>query len=815
MQPIVVHMIGQGHLDPVWLWRWTEGRAEALATSQSALDRLAEYADFQYTRGEAQVYEWIERESPELFAQIRRLIDQGRWHVVNGMVVQPDMNIPGGESFVRQALLGKAYMRGHLGVEPRVAYCVDSFGHAGTLPQILVKCGFESFVFSRPRPNEKALPSDVFWWQSPDGSRVLGFRLVTDYHSKTEDHTERIARVLAATPPALKHAMCFFGVGDHGGGPTKQQIEHIQALAAGHADVDIRFSSPQAYFDAVRPDAEELPTVAEELQYHAVGCYSVMSAIKRGHRQAENALLLAERMAALAQQLAGAAYPHQRLHTLWHDLCFNQFHDTLGGTAIKDACDEAVFAFGRMTLGASELTNDAGRAIAAQIDTSGAGGAVVVFNPFPEARTPYIDYEPWTDWQSWDAEGWGLVDDAGHPVPHQRLQPREALTEANGVIARLLFRADLPAMGYRAYRFAPNTPTPAASGSARATSTSLENDRLRVRLDPQSGAIISCIDQRSQIEFVGPQGWNIAQVLDDPSDTWSHAVRGYDRLLGEFGEAQIRVASSGPLEASLLVERRYGESVWLQQLALRHGEDGIRIRNWLDWRGRWQVVKLAFDVAADAAEAVHDVPFGWVPRACDGAEVPTHMWMDISGAARDQPERRIGAALANDGKYGCDVSGSVMRLTILRCPPYAYHVPHVIGTRSRYDWIDQGPQEFNLLLLPHVGDWRATDVVAQARSLNMPDELITTHAHAGRLPGNMALVELTSRALELTALKTAQDGNGYIVRIADRHGGGGSGDLVWFGQRVPIAVAPFEVLTVRVTQRDGRWQAEPCSMIEQ
>src|SRR5581483_5218976 len=281
MQPITVHMIGQGHLDPVWLWRWTEGRAEAVATSQSAADRLAEYPAFQFTRGESQVYAWIERDSPELFAHIRRLIDEGRWHVVNGMVIQPDMNLPSGESFVRQALLGKAYLREHLGVEPRVAYCVDSFGHAGTLPQILAKCGFDSFIFSRPRPNEKALPADVFWWQGPDGSRVLAFRIVTNYHSKTEDHTERIGRVLAATPAALNHAMCFFGVGDHGGGPTKQQIEHIQALAAARADIDIRFSSPRAYFDAIRPDAEQLPTVAEELQYHAVGCYSVMSAIKR------------------------------------------------------------------------------------------------------------------------------------------------------------------------------------------------------------------------------------------------------------------------------------------------------------------------------------------------------------------------------------------------------------------------------------------------------------------------------------------------------------------------------------------------------
>ena len=172
MSKTVVHMIGQAHLDPVWLWRWTEGRAEALATSRSAADHLSEYPDFHFVRGEAQVYEWIEQEDPRLFAQILTFIKQGHWHVVNGMIIQPDMNLPQGESIVRQILHGKAYMREHLGVEPTVAYCVDSFGHAGTLPQVLKKCGFEAYVFMRPGPHEKTLPEQLFWWQGPDGTHT-------------------------------------------------------------------------------------------------------------------------------------------------------------------------------------------------------------------------------------------------------------------------------------------------------------------------------------------------------------------------------------------------------------------------------------------------------------------------------------------------------------------------------------------------------------------------------------------------------------------------------------------------------------------
>jgi len=233
----VVHMIGQAHLDPVWLWRWTEGRAEAPPTSRSAVDRLREYPDFQFVRGEAQIYEWIEDEDPQLFAEIVELIRQGRWHVVNGMIVQPDMNLPQGESFVRQFLPGRAYMREHLGVEPRVAYCVDSFGHAGTLPQISEKCGFDAYVFMRPGFHEKPLPGQAFWWQSPDGSRVLAFRITAVYPTRRSDRPhllEHIERAVRARSPGLNHTMCFFGVGNHGGGPTKRQIENVQAIAPGY-----------------------------------------------------------------------------------------------------------------------------------------------------------------------------------------------------------------------------------------------------------------------------------------------------------------------------------------------------------------------------------------------------------------------------------------------------------------------------------------------------------------------------------------------------------------------------------------------------
>jgi alpha-mannosidase len=824
MARTVVHMIGQAHLDPVWLWRWTEGRAEALATTRSAADRLDEYPDFRFTRGESQVYRWVAQEDPELFERVRGHIRAGRWSVVNGMVIQPDMNIPNGESLVRQVLLAKRWMREQLGVEPRIAYCVDSFGHAGTLPQILRGCGFDAYVFMRPQEHEKQLPARAFTWRGPDGSEIPAFRIAGEYQTRHERLAEHIERTLAELPEGLGHTMCFFGVGNHGGGPTKRQIELVQQLAATSEELEIRFSTPEEYFAAIAPQVSALPVVSGELQYHAVGCYSVVSALKRAHRQAECGLLAAERMVAQAAMWAGAEPPRQRLDELWHDLCFNQFHDILGGTCTREATDDAVMALGRVALGASEIANDAGRLIGARVDTRGPGGSVLLFNPSAEPFDGYVEYEPWTDWQSWDEHGWQLTDEAGRPVAHQLVETHEALSRTPPSIVRLLFRAELPPLGYRLYRFAPEAergggvqrerPAAPTTGGARAGEASLENEHLSVRLDPASGAIVSCVDKGSGLELVGPGGWNVAQVLEDTSDTWSHRVQRYEQVVGQFHEPYIVTADEGPLQASLLLERSYQGSSWLQQITLRAGERELLVRNWLVWQGHWQLLKLAFDVAVDAPRSAHDAPFGWVERPCDGAEVPTHMWLDVSGAARGQVGASAGLALLNDGKYGCDVSGSVLRLTILRSPPYAYHIPHPIGLKKRYDWIDQGYQEFTLALRPHAGDWRDTGVVRAARALNLPITAVTTHGHAGELPPQAALLELEAPELELTALKPADDGDGYIARLADRHGRGGTGALRWRGQRFEVACRPFEVITLRLRERAGSWAAEWCDLIE-
>ncbi len=260
-------------------------------------------------------------------------------------------------------------------------------------------------------------------------------------------------------------------------------------------------------------------------------------------------------------------------------------------------------------------------------------------------------------------------------------------------------------------------------------------------------------------------------------------MRGYGPPTGAFGAARLHVVDTGPLQASLLVERTYDGNRWVQQVILRHGDPLILIRNWLTWQGEFQMIKLACDVAADEPQTAHDVAFRVVRTSRRrGGSPHTHVDGRVRPGVWRAASRSLGAALLNDGRYGCDVDGSVMRLTVLRSPPYAYHRPHVSGSKHRYDWIDQGFHEFTLGILPHAGSWQDSAVVQRARELNMPLPRITMHAHRGERPRSDSLLELTSREMELSAFKPAEDGDGYIVRVVDRHGRGAEGELRWGGQ---------------------------------
>ena len=580
-----LHMIGNAHIDAVWLWPWEEGFAEVKATFRSALDRMNEYPEFIFTCSSAAYYDWVERNEPAMFDEIRERVNEGRWRITGGWWVEPDCNIPSGESFVRQALTGQHYFASRFGRIARVGYNPDAFGHAGSLPQILRKARLTGYTFLRPEPHERDIPTNLFWWESADGSRVLAFRINFGY-TMWGDLEEHIRRHMDRFVDGTDALMCFYGVGNHGGGPTRANIETIRALDGADGVARLQHSWPGAFFDAIGDAAEgaDLPVVRDELQHHAVGCYAAVSAIKRWNRQAEELLGFAERWASIAHRERLQPYPDD-LSAAWRPLLFNQYHDILAGTSIEPAYEDARSQIGESMAVADRALTNGVQAISWAVDTRGPEGArpIIVANPhaWPVRRPVEVEVGR-------HAEGGRLLDDDGREIPYQEIRP---LATSKGR-HRIAFLADLPSLGYLRYQLvaagegaASWHETAAAVGEATATvaegpvseqlatghapergwtseqapadvtagETWIENERWRVEIDAERGWIARLHDRRRGRDlFSGPAGR--AVVAEDRSDTWSHGITHFGRGAEAFEADRVRLLEDGPLRATIRAE---------------------------------------------------------------------------------------------------------------------------------------------------------------------------------------------------------------------------------------------------------------------
>ncbi len=391
----LLYMIGNAHIDPVWLWQWQEGLHEVRATFRSALDLMEEYDDFIFTCDSVAYLEWVEAVDPDLFERIARRIAEGRFVVVGGWWIEPDCNLPHGESFVRQALYAQHFLRQRFGRLATVGCNVDPFGHAATLPQLLAKAGLDAYMFLRPAPREKTLPAEVFWWASPDGSRVLAYRIPYNYESGGQGTLETfLERALERAPSGEQQLMIFYGVGNHGGGPTRENLDSIERLNAAGNGLHLVPSSPRSYFDAMA-GRTDLPTYVGDLQHHAVGCYSAHSGVKRWNRRRRAPIARRRALVHRRRPPGGPAYPAAELAQAWKFVLFNQFHDILAGTAIAPAYDDARDQYGYARTVAAGALNLAVQSISRRIGIAAEEGTVpyVIVNPLPWPVSSEVEFE--------------------------------------------------------------------------------------------------------------------------------------------------------------------------------------------------------------------------------------------------------------------------------------------------------------------------------------------------------------------------------------------------------------------------------------
>ncbi|HET9380808.1 MAG TPA: glycoside hydrolase family 38 C-terminal domain-containing protein [Streptomyces sp.] len=786
-----LHLVGNAHIDPVWLWRWPEGLQEIRATFQSAVDRMEEYPDFVFTCDSVMYLEWIEKHDPELFGTIRKRVDEGRWRVVGGWWIEPDCNIPSGESFVRQTLYGQRYLLEKFGAAATLGCNLDPFGHNAQIPQILRKSGMDGYIFLRPGRHEQTLPGQFFHWQAPDGSRVIAYRLPHEYCSPGQDIGGHLDKSLAMMPPEEDELMVFYGVGNHGGGPTKANLDSVERLDSLGGLPKLVLSHPEAFYERIR-DREDIPVHAGELQHHGPGCYSSHSGVKEWNRRAENELQRAEKWASVARALTGEPYPLAQFTEAWKLVLFNQFHDILAGTSLRTAYDDARDDYGRARSLAAEIFNRSVQAVARRIDIPQRDGTVplVVFNPHPWELTADVEAE------YGQAAGSRLEDETGTPVPVQLTRSESTM---NGSRGRIAFRATVPPLGHRVYHLLPGA-HPAPPGPVTATGTMLENEHLRLTVDPATGWLSSLHDKDAGTELLPERPEPHAVVIDDASDTWGHRVRSYDQEAGAFRCTRVRLVENGPVRAVLRIESEYGRSTLAEELVLSAGSRQVEVRTVVHWAERLKLLKLRFPTALTDVTATHEIPYGHIERAPDGTEEPTQAWVDVTGTLPGGT--RAGLAVANDSKHGHDVLGGRIGMTALRSPVYAWHEPKVLDPDGVYEYLDQGRQEFRYTLLPHAGDWHAADPVRRAAELNQPAFSLLETFHTGPLAQRAAHADDGAGGVLVTVVKGDEDAGGdYVVRAYESRGVAARARIAlpMLGDRViEAAFGPHEIKTFRV-----------------
>ena len=797
-----IFMIGHAHIDPVWRWTKDEGQAEVISTFRSALARMREYPDVAFVSSSARFYKWVQEADPAMFAEIRRRVKEGRWNIVGGWWVEPDLNCPLGESLVRQGLYGQRYFEKNLGVQARVGFNPDSFGHPWTLPQILAGQELSAYMFMRPSPTEKPdLKAPLFLWQAPDGTTIPTIQILGSYNGTEFDIENQIKtyqKRFGETLPGIADWAVFYGVGDHGGGPTIAAIEKIKALQK-TAFPGMRFSSIDQYAAAVQAGSKSWPVVSDELQHHARGCYSVTAEVKQWNRAAEWALLSAEKAAAYAAAVFGGPYPQERFQRAWEKVLFNQFHDILAGSAIEQAYVDARNDFGLALSEAKDIGAGALQWIARRLDTETgtmAGSTpFLIFNPNSFSASVPVEVE-----MQRAGAGRPMLRRVGGPeIPFQ--ETRTAGVKVDDRI-RIVFQDDFPPLGCALYVLDFSAPAPPAKSQESPREgvavgrRMLENAQVKLVFDPESGSIVSYFDKKTGREYLrAPAAVPIA--LADEDDTWGHHTTSYNKELGRFGRAEIRSFEEGPERGRIQVRTFYGKSAVTQDFTLYRDRPEVYVRVSVDWHESYQVLKLGFPTAITKGESTYSVPYGFIKRPMKGEEEPVQTWLDVSGMDYGGA---FGLALLNDSKCGVDVKDGEIRLTVLHSTAWSHHMPVKLDLSEGYRMIDTGIHEFSYALVPHVGDWREADIARRAEAFGMAPLVALTDRHKGPVKSVPSFAVVSSPDAAVTVFKMAERDSAFILRLVELQGraAGGTLRLAGFEKPVVFRLRPNEIKTFRI-----------------
>jgi alpha-mannosidase len=836
LQGTEVRLTGDSHIDAAWLWPWTETVDVVRRTFTTALQLMDEYPQYTYTQSAAAYSEWVADKYPDDLKQIQDRVKQGRWEMVGGMWVEPDLNMPDGESLVRQLLIGKRYFKDKFGVDVRIGWNPDSFGYNWQLPQIYKKSGMDYFVTQKMAWNDTTkLPMKLFWWQSPDGSRVLAY-FPHDYANDIDPL--RIAGDVVQSRelnPGVTEMMHLFGVGDHGGGPTRSMLDTgihwsdakmvfpptTWGVAQGFfSDVETKLDtehSPVWDYKTLavgntklqNPPAGKisLPVWNDEMyfEYHR-GVFTTQSNHKRNMREAEEQVLNAEKISSLAW-IDGVDYPAARLTEAWKKVLFNQFHDLAAGSGIGVIYQDAQRDYDDVRWISSNASLSGFHGIASEVKTNAIPGVpVMVWNPLAWERTDLVEVN--VQMPEPAKSGIAVLDAKGNALPMQILSSNPN-TNSYDLLVEV---RNVPSMGYEILHVVPETgevPT-----DLKTDGLTLENGFLRVTVDAQTGCIKSLYDKKSGFESIasGGCGNHLIGFKDTPKDydAWN-IDSDFEKVFTNIDEADsVQLVDKGPLRASIRVTRTWQSSKFVQDITLCAGLDHVDVVNDIDWHETHILLKAALPLAASSGEATYEIPYGSIerPTTRDNKveqakfEVPALRWADLG-------DGKHGLSLINESKYGYDAKGNVLRISLLRSPTWPD--PNA----------DRGHHHFMYSLYPHAGDWKQAMTVRHGYDFNYELQSMQLEAHYGILPPERSFVSVSNPNVVLTAMKKAEDSNGLIFRFYEWAGTTGDvritvptgatsailTNLMEQPEGAPISITnhqitvtahPFEIVSVRV-----------------
>lgn len=770
LQQFTIRAVGNSHIDMAWLWPWTETVEVVRNTFQSVLDLMREYPDFKFTMSSARTYEWMQEKYPDLFKQIEQRVKEGRWEIIGGMWVEPDLNMPAGESLVRQILVGKRYFKKNFGVDVKIGWNPDSFGYNWQLPQIYKKSGMDYFVTQKLLWAHEftTFPYKLFSWQAPDGSRLLTY-FPHDYAGGID--ADSLGTDLSVWMPSIygkklsdtPEMMHLYGVGDHGGGPTRVMLDHAEQLrAADTVFPKLEFSFAKNFFGDLEKKIPtmQVPTWNGELYfaYHR-GVFTTQAETKRRIRRAEEAMLNAEQFASIAT-LYGRPYPRDEMELAWKNLLFDHFHDIMPGSGIAVNYLDAKRNLEDVTRAANEVTQGALGEISAHINTQSEGVPVVVFNSLSWPRTEVIELEAQLPEPAARIE---VADSAGKPAESQLIS-----VDAETHRARFLLLANIAALGYQTYFVRATSSERALHSMLKGTSDSLENEYVRLTINPKNGCVTSLLDKGSNTEALaaaetdtgGPKHFvcgNLLQTFVDKPKQWDawNIDADFEQKHWDLDQAdEVKLIETGPLRAVIRVKNHFQNSTFIRDITMYAGVPRVDVKMQAEWHEKHILLKVAFPLSAHNDKATFEIPYGSVERPTTRNtpaeqaqfEVPAQRWADISDSTH-------GFSLLNDCKYGYDAKGNVLRLSLLRSPEWPD--PHA----------DEGHHEFTYSMYPHRGNWREAFTLRRGYELNYKLVAMQASKHEGRLSPEHSFAQVSPDNVIVTALKKAEDDDQLVLRF--------------------------------------------------